>query len=128
MTYEGTGMEPPAFDPPAPVSANRPVTCDFCKTPRPVPELYRPIPGGPLHRCRDVAACQRRTVETLFSAAQRDDFPEVAVTTSAGLRHAARDAGAPPVPAAVPAEVAEARQTAAQTDHMRDLAADARRR
>ena len=129
MTYEGTGMEPPSFDPPAEVAATGgSIRCDFCKTPRPVSELYRPVPSGVLHRCRDTEGCRERANEMLFSTAHRDDFPSVAITTSSGLRHAERAAGAPTMAAAVPDDVSEARQAQAQADHSYALAAATRGR
>ncbi len=54
----------PSFDPPAEVAAA--ATCNYCKALRPATELFRPIPGGAVYRCRDTAACQRREVESLY--------------------------------------------------------------
>ncbi len=123
--YANTGMEPPSFAPPAAVSTTGSVVCDYCRTGRPAAEVYQPIPNGAMHRCRDTAACAERSVGSLYLTAQRDDYPEVATTTSGGMRHATRAAGAPPVPAGGPLHPSAER--AAEHDAAMHLAALARR-
>jgi hypothetical protein len=83
------------------------VLCDFCQTARPVGETYQSAPSCVVHRCRDTAACQRREVDSLYLTAHRDNFPSVALATSAAItpapqRHARTADARSPVPGARP--------------------------
>lgn len=64
------------------------VTCDYCKIPPPAAEVYEPIPGGVVHRCRDVAACQPRNVETKYLTSHT---PTTLATRPSRRRDAADD-------------------------------------
>ncbi|MGH3191738.1 MAG: hypothetical protein ACRDPY_28300 [Streptosporangiaceae bacterium] len=121
MLYEGTGMEPPVFDRPAPVSSAAP--CAICGTSQPPGGLFERSQGVLI--CCDRSGCDARAIETQFLTAHGEEFRTA--YTSAEMR-AAAIASVRQVAADVPADVTEARQAAARADLSYSLAAAGRRR
>jgi hypothetical protein len=98
-----TDVDVAAAAPPPVVPGAR---CAICGTVDPPGGVY----AGAAYMCLDRAGCTERSVEFQFLTAHREDFPEVANTTVTGMMHAARDAGAPSVPTALPLEDAAPEQ------------------
>lgn len=123
LAYAGDPIGPPVPAAPPSAGAGGTVTCDYCRGVVMVEAAFAPVPGGAYYRCRDTQACQVRAAGQ-FLVAHRDDYPEVAVTTQAGMRAASAQASAE-VPAG--GERHPSARAAAEADAAWQLAAMTRR-
>jgi hypothetical protein len=125
QVYSGSHAEPPTRTAAPAVSGTGP--CAICGASAPDRGLYERTPGVAV--CIDRAGCDWRAIDTQFLTAHAEEFRTE--YTSAEMRAAAMGAVAQAAAqgaADVPADVAEARQAAAQADYAYSLAAAGRRR